>query len=256
MKPRPSRQPEPPTPAQTDEAAAIAYVAQELPRARKALQRTRMVGAVLLVLVGTYISIISVTMVRFLQPREAAEVASGMVVQHIASDGPELAARVERQIPLFIRQLPDYLIQHLPGYRQELEHSLEAQLQVHAAALAKDLAKELDQQLARHQADLKMLLASPNDRVALRAVLPDLDQTITGFLTADAEGMEVRRRINDLGAGLKDIANHMDRLANGSNLTPEEKKARRSLAVLAKAIRDNTKMAETSDSAAARLASK
>ena len=60
-----------------------------------------------------------------------------MVIQHIASDGPALALQVEREIPLLIRQLPDYVIHELPGYRPELELILEGELQTHCAALSK-----------------------------------------------------------------------------------------------------------------------
>jgi hypothetical protein len=239
MKPNESPATSPATSAQQGEAAA-AYIAQELPKARKALRRSRIVGLVLIGVVGGYISIISLTLVKFFQPQEAAQIATGMLIQHIDSDGPVLALQVERQIPLLIRQLPDYVIQQLPAYRQEVEHSLTSELQSHCAGLSKELGKHLDTQLNLHVADLQTLLARPNDRTALRAVLPDLEQTVTGFLTTDADGKLVQTHINDLAAGLKEIEKHMDRLANGSDLTPQEKKARRSLAVLAKAIRDNT----------------
>jgi hypothetical protein len=256
MKPEQAPSTTPATPAPTGEAAAAAYIAQELPKARKAYRRAMIIGLVLIGLVGGYISVISVTLVRFFRPQEAAQIASGMLVQHIASDGPALALQVERQIPLLIRQLPDYVIQQLPAYRQEVELALEVELQGHCAALGRELGKQMDELIATHQADLKTLLAHPNDRAVLRTVLPDLDQTVTGFLTTDADGKLVQGYINDLAAGLKDIEKRMDRLANGSNLTPEEKKARRSLAVLSKAIKDNTKIAETTAVPVGKLAKK
>ncbi len=240
----------------TAEGAAAAYIAQELPKARKALRRSRLIGLVMIGLVGSYITVISLTLVRFFQPQEAAQIASGMLMEHIAGDGPALALEVERQVPLLIRQLPDYVIQQLPVYRHEAELTLMTELQNHCAGLAQQVGKQMDEQISNHQADLKTLLARPNDRAALRAVLPDLDQTITGFLTTDADGKVVQERIRDLAAGLKDVEKHMDRLANGTNLTPEEKKARRSLAVLAKAIRDNTAMASASPTPVRKLASK
>ena len=256
MKPEQTPSTTPETPATTGEAAAAAYIAQELPKARKALKRARIIGLVLIGLVGGYISFISVTLVKFFQPREAAQIASGMLVQRIASDGPALALQIERQIPLLIRQLPDYVIQQLPSYRQDVELALETELQAHCAALGKDMGRQMDELFANHQADLKTLLEHPNDRAALRTVLPDLDQTVTGFLTTDADGKVVQEHITDLADGLKEVEKHMDRLANGSNLTPEEKKARRSLAVLAKASKVKTKEPEITPAPASKLASK
>lgn len=127
---------------------------------------------------------------------------------------------------------------------------------VSCAALGRQLGEHLDEQIETHQADLKTLLAHPNDRAVVRTVLSDLDQTITGFLTTDADGKVVQEHISDLAAGLKDIEKRMDRLANGSNLTPEEQKARRSLAVLAKAIKDKTKVPELASTPVGKLAKK
>lgn len=245
----------PATPAETGEAAA-AYIAQELPKARKALKRTRIIGVVLLCLVAGYISFISLTLVKFFQPSEAAQIASGMLIQRIASDGPVLAAQVEREIPLLIRQLPDYVIRELPSYRQETEQALMAELETHCAALSRQLGKQMDEQIESHQSELKNLLEHPNDRAVVRSVLPDLDQTITSFFTTDADGKVVREHITDLAAGLKEVEKRMDRLANGANLTPEEQKARRSLAVLAKAIKDKTKAPEVASTPVGKLASK
>ena len=255
MKPEqiPSTTPE--TPAGTVDAAA-AYIAQELPKARKAFKRTRTIGLVLVCVVGCYISFISFTLVKFFQPQEAAQIASGMLMQHIASDGPVLALQIEREIPLLIRQVPDYVIHELPGYRQQLELALEGELQVHCLALGRDLGKEMDAQIDSHQAELKSLLDHPNDRAVLRTVLPDLDQTLTTFLTMDADGKVVQEHITDLAKGLKEIEKHMDRLANGSDLTPEEQKARRSLAVLAKAIKDKAKEPDLTPAPVGKLAKK
>ncbi len=245
----------PKTPAEAGDPAA-AYIAQELPKARLALKRARMVGLALLVLVGGYISIISVTLVRFFQPADAAEVASGMVMQHIATEGPALVVQVEREIPLLIRQLPDYVIRELPAYRQEVEQALMAEFQTHWSGLSRDVGKELDTQLAAHQDVLKELLQHPNDRDLIRAALPNLELTITSFLTSDADGKVVQEHITDIAAGLKEIEKRMDRLAKGTNLTPEEQKARRSLAVLSKAIKAQTSQPDVASRPVRKMAGK
>ena len=256
MKPDSSPTAIPANPASGGDAAAAAYIARELPKARQTLRRARIVALVLIGLIGTYITVISVTLVRFFRPQAAAQVASGMVLERVASDGPALAVQLERQIPLLIRQVPDYVIRQMPAYRQEVEVVLETELQGHCAALATEVGKQMDTLIAIHQSDLKTLLEHPNDRAAVRAVLPDLDQTITGFLTADADGREVQKHIADLAAGLKEVERRMDRLANGANLTPEEKKARHSLAVMAKAIKDKAMLPETAPAPVGKLASK
>lgn len=238
--PAPSNTPEKAGPA--GETAATAYLAQELPKARKTLKRTRIACIVLICFVGAYMGTISTIMVSFFQPKEAAQVASGMLVQHVRSDGPVLAAQFEREIPALIRQVPDYLIKEIPGYRIMLQQSLEAEYQVYCNSFSKDFADELDKLLDNHKAEIKTLLEKASDRAAIRKVLPDFDQVIDDFTKHDVDGKMLKRHIDDLASTLKEVEKRMARLANASDLTPEEQKARRGLALLAKVIDDNTKM--------------
>ena len=57
---------------------------------------------------------------------------------------------------------------------------------------------------------------------------------VADFVQNDVDGRELKKHIDDLAAGLKEVEKRMDRLANASDLSPEEKKARRALAVVAK----------------------
>jgi hypothetical protein len=60
----------------------------------------------------------------------------------------------------------------------------------------------------------------------------------------DPEGQALREHVDEWAAALKEVEKRMDRLANGSNLTPEEQKARYALALLSKVIDDNVKVPE------------
>jgi hypothetical protein len=90
--------------------------------------------------------------------RTAAEVATGMLAQHVANDGPVLAARVEWEIPHVIHEVPDYLIGELPVYRKELQQSLETEYEAYCNSLSKDLGDQLDKLIDEHQAGIKTLL--------------------------------------------------------------------------------------------------
>jgi hypothetical protein len=230
--------------AQTGEAVVAAYLTQELPRARQLLKRTRIICLALILFVGAYIGTISIIMVNFSKPKTAAEIASGMLAQHVVRDGPILAAKVEWEIPHLIHQLPDYLIGELPVYRKELQQSLVTEYEGYCNTLAKNLGEKIDKLIDEHQAEIKTLLENAGDREAIRKTLPDFDRVISEFLKKDVEGQAVRERIDAWAATLKEVEKRMDRLANGTNLTPEEQKARHALALLSKVIEDNTKMPE------------
>jgi hypothetical protein len=226
----------------TGEAVVAAYLAQELPKARQILKRTRIIGIILILFVGAYIGIISTIMVNFFQPKAAAEVASGMLAQHVVKDGPILAAKVEWEIPRIIHQVPDYLIGELPVYRKELQQSLETEYEAYCNSLSKDLGDQIDKLIDEHKAEIKTLLENAGDRDAIRKTLPDFDKVIAESMKNDPEGQALRERIDAWAAALKEVEKRMDRLASGSNLTPEEQKARHALALLSKVIDANAKM--------------
>jgi hypothetical protein len=228
----------------TGETVVAAYLAQELPKARQLLKRTRIIGIVLILFVGAYIGIISTIMVNFFQPKAAAEVASGMLAQHAVKDGPILAAKVEWEIPHIIHQVPDYLIGELPVYRKELQQSLETEYEAYCNSLSKDLGDQIDKLIDDHKAEIKTLLENAGDRDAIRKILPDFDKVIAESMKNDPEGQALREHIDAWAAALKEVEKRMDRLANGSNLTLEEQKARHALALLSKVINDNAKMPE------------
>ncbi len=220
------------------EAAASAYIAAELPKAQTALRRTRIVGGIAICLVGIYIAVISVTMVKFFQPRAAAEVASGMIIGQLANHGPTVLREVEREIPVLVRQIPDYVIQEVPHYRQDVEQAMEKDLRTHCVVLSQDVGRQMDKLIEDSKLDMNALLANANNPAALRKLLPDLDQMITEFLTTNPDGKQINQHISDLAAELHEIQQRTDRLANGSNLSVEEQKARHSLAILSRAIKN------------------
>jgi hypothetical protein len=230
--------------AQTGEAVLADYLAQELPKARLLYKRTRIICVALIVFIAVYIGTITTIMVSFFQPPAAAEVASGMLTLHTMKDGPILAAKVEWEIPHIIHEVPDYLINEVPVYRKELQQSLEADYEAYCNSLSKDLGAQLDTFIDDHPAEIKTLLENANDRDTIRKTLPDFDKTIAGCMKNDPEGQALREHIDEWAAALKEVEKRMDHLANDSNLTPEEQKARYALALLSKVIAANTKMPE------------
>lgn len=227
----------------TGEAMVAAYLAEELPKARKTLKRTRIIGVILILFVGAYIGIITAVMVNFFQPKAAAEVASGMLAQHAVNEGPILAAHIEREIPRLIHELPDYLIGELPVYRKEMQRSLEVEYEAYCNSLSRDLGKKIDKLMDDHKAEIKILLEKANDRDAIRKNLPDFNTVIAEAMKNNPEGQALKEHIDAWAVTLKEVEKRMDRLANGDHLTPEEQKARHALSLLSKVIEANTQSA-------------
>ena len=224
---------------------AEVYLAQEVHKARKSFRRTRLASLILIGLVGSYMTVLTAIMGRFLQPHEAAEVASGMLVQHLQTSGPALTVQLEREIPLVVRNAPLHLLQQLPVCREEIEKALALEFRSRCASFSGQLGAEMDRLIETHQTDIKNLLENAEDRAALRKILPDFERAITGFLNTDSDGRLVKKQIAELAATLAQIEQRVDRLANGSDLTAEERKARRALAMLARVIEDQTALPAT-----------
>jgi len=232
------------SPSTNGDFLAAEFLAKELPDAQRTLRRTRLVGVGLILLMGAYFGVISTIMVNFFQPKAAAEVASGMLAQHVANDGPVLAARVEWAIPNLIHQVPDYLIGELPVYRKELQQSLETEYEAYCNSLNQGLGNQLDKLIDEHKAEIKTLLENASDRDTIRKALPDFDRVIGESLNHNFEGQALKDHIDEIATALKEVDKRMDRLANGSDLTPEEQKARQALALLSKVIQDTAKLPE------------
>ncbi|MFM2081409.1 MAG: hypothetical protein RL380_100 [Verrucomicrobiota bacterium] len=216
------------------ETAASDYVAQRLELARKSLKRTRLVGTILVVGVAIYMGSIAYVMCGFFQPDQAARVASGMITQRIQANGPILATRIEQEIPALLHQTPDYIKAQLPHLRAHLADQLDHEFFAYCHGMSADLGHKMDLFIDDHKTEIGKLLANGSDRAAVRAALPDFDAVIHDFVQNDTEGRELKKHIDELAASLKTIETRMARLANATDLTVEEQKARRALAVVTK----------------------
>ena len=103
---------------------------------------------------------------------------------------------------------------------------------------------QLDKLIDEHKAEIKTLLENASDRDTIRKTLPDFDKVINEALKNNVEGQTLKEHIDEVAAALKEAEKRMDRLANGSDLTPEEHKARQALALLSKVIQDTAQMPE------------
>jgi hypothetical protein len=216
------------------EPMASAYLALRLERARKTLKRTQLAGSILIAVVAIYFSIITYILVGFFQPDQAARVASGMLTERAEQNGPVIASGVEREIPVLLRETPDYLKRQLPVLRKEMQASFVNEFSAHCQSMSDKVGANMDNYIDDHKAEIQNLLENGDDRDAIRKQLPSFDDVVTDFVQHDADGRDLKKQIDELAVSLKDIEKRMDRLANATDLTPEEKKARRALAVIAK----------------------
>jgi len=219
------------------DAGAANYLAAQVKAARTALQRTRIVGLVLLVLLGGEMIFITSKFSASLEPHSAAEIADGMIMQQISDRGPELASQLKQKIPEYIQQTPDYALKELPKYRLALEDRLEAQMTQYCQKTTAQLDTQLDSYLTEHKEDIKGMITTGSDPEVTKRVGQDLKHQFLIYIHAKSpEGESIQDQLDLSLVALEGTAKTMHRLATAKDLTAQEKQSRHALAVLTSSL--------------------
>ena len=227
----------PPNGTLDGDAIAANYLAAQVKQARVALQRTRIVGVVLLLLLGGEMIFITSKFSASMQPHAAAEIADGMILQQINDRGPDLADQLKKKVPEYIQQTPDYALREMPKYRISLEDRLEAELNSRCQKTSQELGTQLDGYLTDHKEEIKGLITSGSDPAIAKRVGQDLKLQFMQYVHAKSQGGESIQEQLDLSlAALEGTAKTMHRLASARDLSGQEKQTRHALAVLTNSL--------------------
>lgn len=241
------------TPASTPEPApgssaspAEQFLAAELAATRAALARTRLAGIVIIIAVVAYMSYVATALSRQLQPKAAADFATTFVAGQVLEKTDALASQVKERIPALVAGLPDHVQRELPRHREALEDRIEQDFKSHCQGTAQQLGRHLDDFLQAHIVQIRTLLnAAENKPESFQALGPDLDQEILRYLGDKSVGDEsLKEKIDQALAELQKVEQQVDRLAKNVNLTPQEKKVRYAIAVIARSAEQQTRQLE------------
>ena len=230
-----------PTPTPPADSVSEQYILDELAKSKLSLNRTRIFSIVSLLAAGTYMGFITVNLGDFLRPTHAAELAKGLIAQRVQEQGPDLIAQARQQIPILIGQAPDYAIAQLPVYRQNLEDQFDKDLSTNLASGSGQLDKNLDDFMTAHKDEVKGVLASGADPAATKTLGDGITQEFLASLkTTKVNGESIQSKFDSSLESLTAVQKKMDRLANATDLTPQEKKTRRAIAIMTKTINRET----------------
>lgn len=241
--------PEPSTPAPVPSSVpsvAEKFLADELVATRLSLQRTRLVGITVVVIVIGYMSFVSRALNKQLEPKAAADFATTFIASQVMEKTDALASQVKERIPALVADLPDYLQRELPRHREALEDRLEQDFKEHCTATSQQLGKHLDDFLQAHVVQIRTLLnTAENKPEQIQALAPDLEKEIIRYLSDKSAGDEsLKDKIDEAHAELQKVEKQVDRLSTGANLTPQEKKVRRAIAIISRSADQQTKQLE------------
>lgn len=233
-----------PAPAPADSpSVAEQFLANELATTRRALQRTRIAGIIVIAVVVTYMSVVASALNKHLEPKAAAEFATTFVTGQVLEKTDALANQVKERIPALVAGLPDYVQRELPRHREALEERITEDFKEHCAATAQELGKHLDNFLHAHVVQIRtLLMTAENKPEQLQALAPDLEAELVRYLSDKADGDEsLKDKIDHALTELQKVEQQVDRLAKGVNLTPQDKKVRHAVAVIARSAEEQTK---------------
>ena len=219
---------EPPT-----QALGERYVLDQLQKARVSMHRTRLFSIVSMVVFLGYMGFMTANLNQFLQPRSAAELADGLIAQRVNDQGPEIAEQIKQQIPILIGQIPTYVQQQLPEYRQGLENRFESDLTANLRSGSDQVDKNMDEYLEAHKDEIKAALTAGKDSAAVHQLGNSTSQEFLSSLkTTQVNGESLQSKLDQSLTSLNGVQKKMDRLANAKDLTPQEKKTRHAIAIM------------------------
>ena len=221
------------------------YVDKELVRTRKALRLTQILGVLYVIVTIVSVGSITVGFARSLEPDEAANIAKGLVAEHVNDQVPAFKQYIKENVPILIARVPAYVKKELPIYRVNLETQLESNLDHYSEQTSQQLQDRFDTFLTANQGGVKSLMANSQDPQALSTLDNNLKLMFADYIdNTQVNGVTLRSEIDQSLEALGEIDIKMKKLAGNKGLTDDEKKTRRAIAILLKSVDTSSNIAE------------
>ncbi len=222
-------------PSKDSGAAALQYVNDQLQKSRQSLKRTRTIGLIVILIVVAYTSYVTHGLLQYFEPASAAEMAKGIIAERVTQHAEDLSRQLRDGVPVWLEKLPDYALEQLPVARTEIETRIETALSDNAKLTASQVERYVDAFLENNKDNIKSILEDADNIETVRHLGPELEKQMRNYLTAHEAGQESLQSTFDHAlADLDGVAARVERLATATDLSPEEKRARRAIAVLLK----------------------
>ena len=215
------------------ESAGAQFVSQELAKTEASLRRTRMVCVASVLFVVGYMSFITHTLqTRLLQPKAAADIATGYVSAYVQVHGDALSKQLVRDVPAYIAGLPDAFLAELPHARRNLENKLDQGLLTYAEEVAKQWGQQLDDFLVSRRDEVVKFVEETQNPQVVEQLGEQFEQEALRFLYAkDYDGQSTMDRLQEGIVALNEVEARLHRLAYADDLAPHERTLRQLIAV-------------------------
>ncbi len=218
-------------------ATAEAYINEQLIKARKGLNTTRIAMSVVALIVLTYMSFITVQIGKFTDPEIAADLAMGYAKPQVDNYTSQLLEQVDTKIPEILAPLPDKVLESLPDYRQNIQTKIVESMRTYAGQTSNDMGEQLDAYLEAHGDSIADLLKTADDPQAGQEFAKAISEQIVGYLDHKTpDGESLREKLDLSLIALQGIQGHVAYLAKSDTLNKHEQNQRRVIAILVRTV--------------------
>lgn len=218
-------------------ATAEAYINEQLVKARKSLNSTRIAMSVVALIVLSYMSFITVQIGKFTDPETAADLAMGYAKPQVDNYTSQLLEQVDTKIPEMLAPLPDKVLESLPEYRQNLQTKIVDSMRTYAEQTSTDMGEQLDAYLEAHGDSIADLLKTADDPEAGQEFAKAISEQILGYLDHKTpDGESLREKLDISLIALQGVQNHVAYLAKSDTLNKHEQNQRRVIAILVRTV--------------------
>lgn len=213
------------------------YVDQEINRMEKAIRTTQVVGTTIAVFLFFWLGGIAVKFQRDLEPKEAANITTGLITDRLYDAQPVLSDYLRETVPAAIERVPELAMQQLPVYRETVESGLEEKLRTLTADTSEALEAVIDQFIVDNQDQFKTVILTGEDEAAIAEIADSLRVAILEYLeTPQGNNASIQSQLDAALASLLEIERTTTRLCYAQDLDPREVKTRRAIAALMESL--------------------
>lgn len=219
--------------ASTAESTAEHYLQAQLARTRKTLRTTRIGASVLVLFIFSYMTFLTTSLGKYLEPKTAAEIILSETQGFIQEQSGALTARMEKEIPEFITEIPEWVLRQLPDFRALIQTEATNFVSQYCKDFSVELAKFIDEFLDEHKADIQEFLKGAQDELLLKQIAKQIEDDLIQFVKEQKIGDDtLGQKITSALATLKRSNKLAERYALAKDLTAEELRVRHAIYLL------------------------
>lgn len=220
-----------------DAPAALDYIHHERDKTRASLRNTIIGSVVVAGLLSGYVLYLTARFRTSLEPREAATITQGLISQRVDQQGPQIQAYLKEEVPKYIRQAPDLAMRELPNFRERIQTQVNDDIAKYAKEGSARLETQFDAFLENNKEPVGALIKNAQDPAATEKIASALKEEFVKFLDTAPDGKEsLKAKLDATLSNMEKIQARMARLARNKALLPQEKSARRAIAILMRTI--------------------